>query len=188
MEPTKPEEIQIWPQPTPNPSTIRFVTNQTFLEWGSRDFPSKDTARGNPLAERLFELDGVGGVMVGSDFVSITEIPGADWNRLGGEVMAVIRDVIRSGGPLLSEPESKPHSEGQSEIAEKIIQILDREIRPAVAMDGGDIIFRDYRDGVVTLTLMGACHGCPSSTATLRMGIEERLRAVIPEVKEVVAA
>ncbi len=188
MSDREPEEIQIWPQPTPNPKTIRFITNHQFLDWGSRDFPDAKSSRGNPLPEALFGLKGVDGVMIGTNFVSITEGPDADWNTLGGEVMTAVRDHILSGVDAVAEEEEKAVSGDQGEIAQKIIEILDREIRPAVAMDGGDIIFREFKDGIVTLTLLGACHGCPSSTATLRMGIEERLRTAIPEVKEVVAA
>jgi Fe-S cluster biogenesis protein NfuA len=188
MSASEREDIQIWPQPTPNPSAIRFVTNRRLLEWGSRDFPAAETAAGNPLPEKLFALRGVAGVMIGTDFVTISEGSEADWNSLGGEVMAVIRDHLLSGEPVVAELEEPPPSPEEDGISRKIVEILDREIRPAVAMDGGDVIFRKYQDGVVWLSLQGSCHGCPSSTATLRMGIEERLRASVPEVREVVSS
>ncbi|MCG3172166.1 MAG: Fe/S biogenesis protein NfuA [Myxococcota bacterium] len=183
------EKIIIRPTPTPNPSTVKFIVNHKFMEFGGRDFPKKETAEGSPLAEKLWALPGVGGVFIGSDFITITETPDCDWGVLGDAVMDCIRKHIESGDQHVKELE-KTAAEipaNMSEIEAKIREILDAEIRPAVAMDGGDITFEGYEQGMVLLHMKGSCSGCPSSTATLRIGIESRLREVIPEIQGVIS-
>lgn len=177
--------LQISAEVTPNPNTLKFVVNRNLLEHGSVDFPDKEKAKESPVASQLFELDSVNGVFIGTNFITVTKSPEADWNQMVGPVADKIRTVLNSTSSVVAKAEvSSKESEGP--IEQKIREILDREIRPAVAMDGGDITFLSYREGVVTLHLQGSCSSCPSSIMTLKMGVENRLRSEIPEVKEVV--
>ncbi len=178
-------EIVIRPAPTPNPASIKFVVNRRLLEMGGHDFANVASAEGSPLAEKLWKLPGVGGVFVGTDFVSITENEDADWGVLGEAVMETLREHLLSGEEHVRVDLVAPQTvfEGDdAAIVEKIQEILDTQIRPAVAYDGGDVVFVAYQEGVVQLRLVGACAGCPSSTATLRQGIETQLRMVIPQI------
>ncbi len=181
--------IELSAMPTPNPNTIKFLPNKDFFEAGSVDFPNKEKAEGSILPETLFQIDGIEGVMVGHNFVSVTKTSDTTWET----VLEVIRntiietlsaesDVIK---PELVE-EAQQSVEHDDEISQKIQQILDEEIRPAIAMDGGDVSLRSYEDGIVRLYLQGACSTCPSATMTLKMGIENRLKEDIPEIVEVV--
>lgn len=174
---------------TPNPNTLKYVLNRELLERGAANFPNAAAAERSPLAKRLFKVSGVVGVMIGRDFVTVTKGAEGDWDTLNRGVNDVLVDHLTKGLPVVDESffEKSQSSASDSEVENKIREILDNEIRPAVAMDGGDITFEKYENGVVYLYLQGACSGCPSSTMTLKMGIENRLKQVIPEVVEVVS-
>ncbi len=174
---------------TPNPATLKFLPGQTVLEMGTADFPSADTAAGSPLATRLFDVSGVTGVFFGMDFVTVTKQDTLDWNHLKPSILGAIMEHYQSGQPVIaSGKEQSAHTssdEPDSEIVTQIKELLDTRVRPAVAQDGGDITFHGFDRGVVYLHMKGACAGCPSSTMTLKMGIENLLRHYIPEVTEV---
>ena len=182
MTEQKPVEIQA--EITPNPNTLKFVVDRKLLESGSRNFTSKEAAKGSLLPESIFSVENVTGVMVAPDFITVTKNADADWKEVVNPVVAKMRDFFASGKDPVSKEETQ-QSSSNSEIEKKIMAILDAEIRPAVARDGGDIIFYGFEDGVVKLQLQGACSSCPSSTMTLKMGIESRLKQALPEVKEV---
>jgi Fe-S cluster biogenesis protein NfuA len=177
---------------TPNPATLKFLPGQVVLEHGTADFRDAASAEHSPLATRLFQLDQVEGVFYGEDFISVTKADDADWHNLKPVILGVIMEHFVSGAPLLVEPEDAA-AVGEAdmaggpdaEVVAQIRELLDTRVRPAVAMDGGDIVFRGFSNGVVMLQLQGACQGCPSSTATLKMGIENMLKHYIPEVVEV---
>jgi Fe-S cluster biogenesis protein NfuA len=173
---------------TPNPDSIKWVLGEPLLPPGSSaHFSEAVGAEISPLAARLFAVEGVVAVFVAANFVTVTKRAEVEWPDLAQPLVDSIRAFVESGeGPL--GPEHQPPEQGASDgVVERIRQILDDEIRPAVAMDGGDIIFAGYRDGVVELYMQGACQGCPSSTLTLKMGIEQRLREAVPEVQAVEA-
>lgn len=176
---------------TPNPATLKFIPGREVLAQGTADFPSAETAQGkSPLAERLFELDGVTGVFFGYDFVTVTKADEHEWYVLKPSVLGVIMEHFTAARPVMHEDaqaDAPAHSGGEDddEIVTQIKELLDTRVRPAVAQDGGDIVFHGFEEGVVYLTMRGACAGCPSSTATLKMGIENMLRHYIPEVIEV---
>jgi Fe-S cluster biogenesis protein NfuA len=174
---------------TPNPATLKFLPGRPVMKAGTANFPDREAARRSPLAERLFELPQVAGVFLGSDFVTVTKDEEADWQRLKPAVLAAIMEHFTAGRPVLSpgaEDAAMPAAEAEEdEVVAQIKELLETRVRPAVAMDGGDIIFHDYEDGIVYLTMQGSCSGCPSSTATLKAGIENMLRHYIPEVVEV---
>ena len=181
--------IDIRAEITPNPNTLKFNINRVLIESGSLNFPDKEKARGATLPEALFDLENVIGVMVGRDFVTVTKMPAANWNLMVEPVISTLKKLFESGKvvfPQGSGSLAESHGGGNTEIEKKIRQILDDEIRPAVAMDGGDITFHGYEDGIVTLHLQGSCSSCPSSIMTLKMGVENRLKSLIPEVREVV--
>ncbi|GBF26334.1 fe/S biogenesis protein NfuA [bacterium MnTg02] len=176
---------------TPNPATLKFIPGQPVLTTGTLDIRDKETAGQSPLAERLFEIDGVTGVFFGSDFISVTKDEG-DWQHLKPAILGAIMEHYMSGAVIVSDAGlESPDASGESfdpadaETVNTIKELLDTRVRPAVAQDGGDIMFHGYRDGVVYLTMRGACAGCPSATATLRHGIENLLKHFIPEVQEV---
>ena len=181
----KPEDLRITIEATPNPLSAKYTVNYPLLKSGGFDFPTVEEARGSFLPERLFQLDWVRGVYVGANFVTVTKSHEADWNEVAPEAVKVIGTSLLSGEPLVREAQEESRV-AQDPIEAKIRSILDEEIRPAVAMDGGDITFIGYKDGIVTLNLRGACSSCPSSIVTLRMGVEQRLRQEVPEIKEVV--
>ena len=175
---------------TPNPATLKFLPGQTVLEAGTADFPSRDTAAKSPLAERIFAVEGVEGVFLGNDFVTVTKAEGVDWDHIKPSVLGAVMEHFQSGQPVITGegPAASGHAEHDGEDAEVVGQIkelLDSRVRPAVAQDGGDITFHGFERGVVYLHMQGACAGCPSSTLTLKMGIENLLRHYIPEVTEV---
>lgn len=184
------EPVTVTLEFTPNPNTLKFVVNRKFLDKGAANFPQASTASGSPFAEKLFQIQGIAGVMIGTNFVTITKAPEGDWDVIADQVPKTVESYVLSGAPFFTEEwlnTPAPQSSGEnSEIELKIKEILDNEIRPAVAMDGGDIVFGRFEDGIVYLHLQGACSSCPSSIATLKMGVETRLREAIPEVKEVV--
>ncbi len=170
---------------TPNPATLKFIPGQIVMSSGTADFRTADTAGRSPLARTLFGVSGVDGVFLGSDFISVTKAADAEWFSVKPAVLASIMDHFTSGLPSVEETEMVASGEADSEIVVQIKEILETRVRPAVAQDGGDIVFHDFDDGVVYLQMHGSCSGCPSSTATLKAGIENMLRYYIPEVREV---
>ena len=179
---------------TPNPATLKFLPGRDVMANGtngmSADFPTSDLAKRSPLALALFGIEGVRGVFFGGDFVTITKEDDREWSFLKPAILAVIMEHFTSGQALFAEGSAgEPVSpEDEGEIVAQIKELLETRVRPAVAQDGGDIVFRSFEDGVVFLHLQGSCSGCPSSTATLKAGIENLLRHYIPEVREVRAA
>jgi Fe-S cluster biogenesis protein NfuA len=185
---------------TPNPASLKFLPGQIVMPSGTREFSSPEAADASPLAQAIFDTGEVVNVFFGADFVSVTAAPGADWSALKPQVIAILLDHFVSEAPLFAggsaagiavPPEEDMAVEERSEDAEIIAainELLETRVRPAVAGDGGDIAYRGFRDGVVYLTLQGACSGCPSSTATLKHGIEGLLKHYVPEVTEVRAA
>ena len=175
---------------TPNPDTLKFMPGDTVLKTGSVDYSNKESSASSPLASRLFEIDGVSRVFLSSDFISVTKETDLEWNNLKPSILTGIMEHYSSGLPALNnEKEIKINDSAEdTEIVKQIKDLLETRVRPAVAMDGGDISFCSFEEGVVTLQMKGACAGCPSSTATLKMGIENMLRHYIPEVTEVKAA
>ena len=182
------ETVSITAQVTPNPNTLKFLLDHTIMDKGTIDFLSAEQAESSPLPLALFAIDGVAGVMVGTNFVSVTKSVNIDWTGLAEPVTATIRKVVTDSEQLIDlDLVTAEHEDSEdSETVKKIKEILDQEIRPAVAMDGGDIIFQGYDEGVVRLYLQGACQSCPSATLTLKMGIENRLKEDIPEITEVI--
>lgn len=176
---------------TPNPATLKFIPGKTVLAGGTRDYRTVDEAAESPLAERLFTVKHVAGVFLGQDFVTVTKA-GGEWQHLKPAILGLIMDHYLSGVPVLREG-AEPAASGageffdaaDSEIVTTIKNLLDTRVRPAVAQDGGDITFHGFREGVVYLNMKGSCAGCPSSTATLKHGIENLLRHFVPEVSEV---
>ncbi|MEY8799435.1 NifU family protein [Leisingera sp. XS_AS12] len=176
---------------TPNPATLKFLPGQTVLEVGTADFASAEAAEKSPLAARIFAVDGVTGVFFGNDFVTVTKEDSVDWDHIKPAILGAVMEHFQSGQPVMADGSSDPasghaeHSGEDAEIVNQIKELLDSRVRPAVAQDGGDITFHGFDRGVVYLHMQGACAGCPSSTLTLKMGIENLLRHYIPEVTEV---
>jgi Fe-S cluster biogenesis protein NfuA len=173
---------------TPNPATLKFLPGREVMPSGTADFPMRETATRSPLAEQLFQIDGVSGVFFGSDFVTVTKSRDRDWQLLKPAILGAIMDHFTSGRPLIlaeANATSAMAEQGESEVVAQIRELLDTRVRPAVAQDGGDIVFHGYEDGIVYLHMQGSCSGCPSSTATLKAGIENMLRHYLPEVVEV---
>ncbi len=171
---------------TPNPATLKFLPGREVMgARGTADFASADVAARSPLAARIFELGGVARVFLGGDFVTVTQTGDVDWAQLRPQVLGAIMDHFMAGLPVLDsdgDAEEEEYDEADAEIVDQIKELLDTRVRPAVAGDGGDIVFRGFRDGVVKLHLQGACSGCPSSRATLKHGVENMLRHYVPEV------
>ena len=174
---------------TPNPATLKFLPGLPVMGTGTADFPAAELAGPSPLAAALFGLPGVARVFLGGDFVTVTKADAAEWQALRPLVLGAIMEHFVAGRPVMDgqaadglEDEVAP---GDQEIVDQIKELLDTRVRPAVASDGGDIVFRGYRDGVVRLHMQGACSGCPSSAATLKHGIENMLRHYVPEVQAV---
>ncbi|WP_171175869.1 NifU family protein [Ruegeria sp. HKCCD8929] len=175
---------------TPNPATLKFLPGQTVLEVGTADFPSSETATKSPLAARIFAVNGVTGVFFGNDFVTVTKADAVEWDHIKPAILGAVMEHYQSGQPVMGDGAQTAsghaeHSGEDSEIVNQIKDLLDSRVRPAVAQDGGDITFHGFDRGVVYLHMQGACAGCPSSTLTLKMGIENLLRHYIPEVTEV---
>ena len=186
---------------TPNPATLKFLPGRTVMPQGTRDFATPEDAEASPLAQALFDTGEVTGVFFGGDFVSVTAAPGVSWTDLKPQVVAVLLDHFVSQAPLFAGGDASGFSvppeddagdmgndEGTEDIVSQIEDLIEARVRPAVANDGGDIRYKGFRDGVVYLQMQGACAGCPSSTATLKHGIESLLKHYVPEVKEVRAA
>jgi Fe-S cluster biogenesis protein NfuA len=176
---------------TPNPATLKFLPGQAVLETGTLEIRDAAEASKSPLAERLFEINGVNGVFFGSDFIAVSKSAG-EWPQLKPAILGVIMEHFMSGAPLLNEGETGVTVESDeffeaadAETVATIKDLIETRVRPAVANDGGDITFRGYQDGIVYLSMKGACSGCPSSTATLRHGIQNLLRHYVPDVVEV---
>lgn len=184
---------------TPNPATLKFLPGQQVMAVGTREFISEEEAAASPLAEALFSLGDVTGVFFGREFISVTAGEGASWSALKPQVVSVLLDHFVSGAPLFAgggaggipvpaEDDEIGSDPADADIVDQIKDLIETRVRPAVANDGGDIIYRGFREGVVYLTMQGACSGCPSSTATLKQGIESLLKHYVPEVAEVRAA
>ncbi|MBK0399992.1 NifU family protein [Limibaculum sp. M0105] len=173
---------------TPNPQTLKFLPGQPVMQQGSADFPSRDGSEVSPLAARIFSVDGVTGVFLGPDFVTVTK-GDAEWAHLKPAILGAIMEHYASGAPVMQGEAPTvghaAHDGPDAEIVGQIKELLDTRVRPAVAQDGGDITFHGFDRGVVYLHMQGACAGCPSSTLTLKHGIENLLRHYIPEVVEV---
>lgn len=173
---------------TPNPNSIKWVLGRTLVEGGGgANFDHPPAEDVSPLGARLFGIEGVVGAFIASNFVTVTKRDGVEWTDIAQPIVDAIKACLGEGGAALGPAFQATGPAGEGEIARRIQRILEEEIRPAVAMDGGDIVFAGFREGRVELYLQGSCSGCPSSTATLKMGIEARLREEIPEVQEVVA-
>ena len=173
---------------TPNPATLKFLPGIEVMGDGTADFAGPDTAGRSPLATALFALPGVASVFLGGDFVTVTKSDIADWQALRPEVLGAIMEHFVAGRPVIEGQGAavdEDVSPEDQEIVDQIKELLDTRVRPAVASDGGDIVFRGYREGVVRLHMQGACSGCPSSSATLKHGIENMLRHYVPEVTSV---
>ena len=182
---------------TPNPATRKFLPGQTVMDSGTRDFADAESAVSSPLAKALFDSGMVEGVFYGRDFISVTIAPGVSWGDLEPVVLETLLDHFVSGAPLFAPGNAAGiHVDGDSEIdedpadadvIEQIKELIETRVRPAVAQDGGDIIYKGYRDGHLYLSMHGACSGCPSSTVTLKRGIESLIRHYVPEVETVEA-
>ena len=174
---------------TPNPATLKFLPGQAVMETGTADFPSAEASATSPLAARIFGAEGVAGVFLGPDFVTVTKTEATDWAHIKPAILGAIMEHYQSGAPVMEGDagavDHAEHDGPDGEIVGQIKTLLDTRVRPAVAQDGGDITFHGFERGVVYLHMQGACAGCPSSTMTLKMGIENLLRHYIPEVTEV---
>jgi Fe-S cluster biogenesis protein NfuA len=173
---------------TPNPATLKFLPGCEVMGEGTANFPGPEEAGRSPLALRLFAVDGVGGVFLGADFVTVTKMADREWDTLKPMVLSAIMDHFTSGQAVVAPGTDAPGSDvdgEDDEITAQIKELIETRVRPAVAQDGGDIVFRGFEDGIVYLHMQGSCSGCPSSTATLRHGIENMLRYYVPEVVEV---
>jgi len=178
-------------EPTPNPATLKFIPGKTVLGDGTLDFRDKSEATASPLAQRLFGVDGVTGVFLGSDFISVTKSEADEWQHIKPAILGAIMEHYMSGAPVIThgdvsgEDLHEHYDPADADTVNTIKELLDTRVRPAVANDGGDIVFHGFKDGIVYLHMRGACSGCPSSTATLRHGIENLLRHFCPDVQEV---
>jgi len=178
-------------EPTPNPATLKFLPGRAVLASGTLDLRDKDAAAQSPLAARLFDIAGVSGVFYGSDFIAVTKTQG-EWQQLKPAILGAIMEHFMSGAPLIQGDEAAADDSADeffeakdTETVATIKELIETRVRPAVANDGGDITFKGFRDGVVYLNMKGACSGCPSSTATLRHGIQNLLKHYLPDVVEV---
>jgi len=184
-------------EPTPNPATLKFLPGQAVMTAGTRDFATPEEAEVSPLADAIFSTGDVEGVFFGRDFISVTAAPGVEWRDLKPQVLNVLLDHFSSGAPLFRAgtaaeisilPDDDVSDDPEAaEIVAQIRELIDTRVRPAVAQDGGDIVYRGFQKGTVFLALQGACSGCPSSTMTLKNGIESLLKHYVPEVDRVEA-
>ena len=192
------QAMLIQTETTPNPSTLKFLPGERVMEAGTRDFATPEDAEASPLAEAIFSTGDVEGVFFGRDFISVTAAPGVEWRELKPQVLSVLLDHFASGAPLVLAasagaidvaPGEADYGEApeDAELVAEIRELIDTRVRPAVAQDGGDIVYRGFRKGTVYLALQGACSGCPSSTMTLKQGIESLLKHYVPEVEAVEA-
>ena len=183
---------------TPNPATRKFLPGRTVMEAGSRDFPNAEAAEASPLAEALFATGLVEGVFFGRDFVSVSAAPGVEWDTLEPEVLGILLDFFVGDAPLFkpgtaagiaiaADAPAFEEDPADGEIIDQIKELIETRVRPAVAQDGGDIIYRGYKQGTLYLAMQGACSGCPSSAVTLKRGIEGLIKHYVPEVETVEA-
>lgn len=181
---------------TPNPATLMFLPGRTVMDAGTRDFATPEEAEASPLAEAIFSTGEVDGVFFGKDFISVTAAPGVEWPQLKPEILTILLDHFSSEAPLFKPGSAAgitipdmdiPDNPEDADIVAQIRELIDTRIRPAVARDGGDIVYRGYDAGKVYLAMQGACAGCPSSTMTLKQGIESLLKHYVPEVETVEA-
>ena len=187
--------ISIYTEMTPNPETMKFVANKLLYPAKSIDFPDVETAKPSPLASELFGFPFIKSVFIASNFVTLTKTPDTDWNDVIPTIRQFLKEYMEEGKVVINEEElasvkkessNEAHAD-DSDVVQRIKELLDNYVRPAVEMDGGAIQFRSYEDGIVNLMLQGSCSGCPSSMITLKAGIEGMMKRMIPEVKEVVA-
>jgi Fe-S cluster biogenesis protein NfuA len=192
------EAMLIQTETTPNPATLKFLPGQTVMTSGTRDFATPEDAEASPLAEAIFSTGDVEGVFFGRDFISVTAAPSVEWRDLKPQVLGVLLDHFSSGAPLFrggsatgieiaAADEEMEDDPADAEIVSQIRELIETRVRPAVAQDGGDIVYRGFRNGTVFLALQGACSGCPSSAMTLKQGIEGLLKHYVPEVETVEA-
>lgn len=176
---------------TPNPATLKFIPGETVLAEGTAQFNSREEASRSPLAQALFEVSGVEAVFLGYNFISVTRKADKEWDLLKAEVLTTIMEHYVAGKPMMLGEDTKPQAAENAgeddEIVKQIKELIETRVRPAVAQDGGDIVFHGFKDGVVQLEMHGACSGCPSSTMTLKNGIENMLKHYVPEVESVEA-
>ena len=183
---------------TPNPATRKFLPGRTVMEAGSRDFPNAEAAEASHLAEALFATELVDGVFFGRDFVSVSAAPGVDWDALEPETLGILLDFFVGGAPLFKpgtaagievtgDAPAFEEDPADGDIIDQIKDLIETRVRPAVAQDGGDIVYRGYKDGTLYLAMQGACSGCPSSAITLKRGIEGLIRHYVPEVETIEA-
>lgn len=179
--------MNIYTEVTPNPATLKFMTDQVLLARGAADFPTAESVEErSPLATTLFKYPFVQGVMISQNFVSVTKSADSSWQ----DIIPVVKNEIAQAmqnGPVVEQGEDTRPAEGENELDVRIRTLIDEQVRPAVAMDGGDIVYEGFDNGTVRLQLRGACSGCPSSIVTLKAGIQSLLQRMVPEVKEVVA-
>jgi Fe-S cluster biogenesis protein NfuA len=179
--------LDVYAEQTPNPETMKFVFNRDILPNEALDFPTKDKAITSPLAKNLFEFSFVNGVFIMNNFVTVTRVPGHEWEDIIPITREFLKSYIAAGEKVVIETFERENLESEDPIISKIQEILETYIKPAVEVDGGQIIFKSFDEGKVTVELQGSCSGCPSSTITLKRGIEGMLTRMVPEVKEVVA-
>lgn len=172
---------------TPNPATLKFIPGVEVMPSGTAFYTQAAQAADSPLAQAIFRVEGVAAVFLGGDFITVTKNEAAEWNTLKAHLLAVIMDHFVAGLPVMNRAQKTEVAADESEIVKQIRELIDTRVRPAVAQDGGDIVFRGFADGIVQLELHGACSGCPSSTATLKNGIENMLKHYVPEVVAVEA-
>ncbi len=196
IHPPQVNTMLIETEPTPNPATLKFHPGRAVMDAGTRDFASPEEAEDSPLADALFSLGDVEGVFFGRDFISVTAAPGSEWRDLKPQVLGVLLDHYAGGAPLFRASAGNgivvDADDGEfgadpedADIVDQIKDLIDTRVRPAVAKDGGDIVYRGFQKGTVYLAMHGACSGCPSSTATLKQGIEQLLKHYVPEVTDV---
>jgi Fe-S cluster biogenesis protein NfuA len=184
---------------TPNPATRKFLPGRTVMQAGGRDFPNADAAEASPLAEALFATGMVDGVYFGRDFISVSAAPTVEWEQLEPDVLSILLDHFMLDAPLFKQgtaagidvaPEAPidfAEDPADADIIDQIKELLDSRVRPAVAQDGGDIVYRGYKDGTLYLGMQGACSGCPSSMVTLKRGVESLIKHYVPEVETIEA-
>ena len=171
---------------TPNPATLKFLPGCQVMGRGTANFTDLEAAGRSPLATRLLQMDGVTAVFLGADFIAVTKADDKDWQVMKPQVLSAVMDHFTAGEPVIADNgDAAEAGDEEDGIAQQVKELLDTRVRPAVAQDGGDIVFRGFEDGVVYLHMQGACRGCPSASATLKHGIENMLRHYIPEVTEV---
>lgn len=182
------QEVQIGLEFTPNPNTLKYVVEKLLVDRGAANFVNAESAEKSILAKNLFQISGIQAVMIGRNFVTVTKAEDVEWDQVHSKSEETIKTFLLSGESAVNADFfAVVSSANAGSVESKILEILENEIRPAVAMDGGDITFDKFENGVVYLYMQGSCAGCPSSTMTLKMGIETRLKEVLPEVLEVVA-